>query len=116
MKLRVGGLLAAAFVLGALAISSAFGGRAATPTVKVAGTKVGKVIVDGNGRTLYYCTCDTSVIECTTPNSGCPSLWPPLFVSEGQSTASSGLRQLPSDLVGHDVPGPLVVRFDRCAV
>src|SRR5271169_411644 len=26
------------------------------------------------------------------------------------------LRQLPGDLVGHDVPGPLVVRFDRYGV
>ena len=49
------------------------------------------MLVDAKGRTLYYCTCDTSVIECTTPNSGCPSVWSRLLVT-GKPTAGAGVN------------------------
>jgi len=91
MKLKLGGLLAAALAIGVLAISSAYGAHITTPTVMVKSTTIGKVLVDGKGRTLYYCTCDTSVIECTTPNSNCPSVWPPLLVA-GKPVAGAGVN------------------------
>lgn len=112
MTLRLGGFLAAALVFGALAISSAFGERTATPTVKVGSTKVGKVIVDGQGRTLYFCTCDTSVIECTTPNSGCPSLWPPLLV-KGKPIAGAGVKPSLLGTVHRKQPSGIQVTYNH---
>jgi predicted lipoprotein with Yx(FWY)xxD motif len=58
--------------------------------VKVATTKIGKILVDAQGRTLYYFVQDTSVIECTK-SSGCASLWPPLFVT-GKPVAGPGIN------------------------
>jgi predicted lipoprotein with Yx(FWY)xxD motif len=109
---KVSGLLATALVLGALVVPNAFGQRAATTTVKVASTKIGKVLVDGKGRTLYFCTCDTSVIACTTPNSGCPSLWPPLFVT-GRPVAGPGVNPKLLGTVHRKQPAGIQVTYNH---
>jgi predicted lipoprotein with Yx(FWY)xxD motif len=112
MNLRVGGFLAAALVLGAPAVSNAFGEGAATPTVKVASTKIGKVLVDGKGRTLYFCTCDTSVIQCTSPNAGCPTLWPPLLVT-GKPVAGPGVKASLLGTVHRKQPSGIQVTYNH---
>jgi predicted lipoprotein with Yx(FWY)xxD motif len=78
-------------VSAALTVSTATAHRTSVPTVKVAHTKIGTILVDSHGRSLYFCTCDTSVIECTTPNSGCPTLWPPLLIT-GTPVAGPGIN------------------------
>jgi predicted lipoprotein with Yx(FWY)xxD motif len=51
---------------------------------------VGKVIVDGRGRTVYILTSgDHANVSCTDGN-GCTKLWPDLPLSGGASAASAG--------------------------
>jgi predicted lipoprotein with Yx(FWY)xxD motif len=99
-------------MVGALSISSAFGTPTGGPTVKVRSTAIGKVLVNAQGRTLYYCTCDTSVIECTTPNSGCPTLWPPLFVT-GKPIAGPGVNPKLLGTVHRKQPSGVQVTYDH---
>jgi predicted lipoprotein with Yx(FWY)xxD motif len=49
----------------------------ATPTLKVADTQYGKILVDGNGATLYQRDNDTpTTVTCT---GNCATIWPPLI-------------------------------------
>jgi len=64
--------------------SAAAGGSA---TVNTATTKLGSVLVDAQGRTLYHLAPETtSHIVCT---GGCTSTWPPLLV-EGTAKPTAG--------------------------
>lgn len=47
------------------------------PTVKVADSGLGEILVDGKGNTLYVFDLDTSIDE-TKCGAGCDSTWPPL--------------------------------------
>ncbi|MBE8470655.1 COG4315 family predicted lipoprotein [Streptomyces justiciae] len=58
-----------------------------TSTVKVSDSRLGDILVDGGGRTLYLFTADgknTNSMKCDT---ACLKLWPPL---EGKPKAGSG--------------------------
>src|SRR2546427_13082841 len=59
-------------------------------TVHTAGSSLGKILVDANGRTLYVFDKDTGgTIACT---DACTGTWPPLTTSGPQaSPAMSGL-------------------------
>ncbi len=61
----------------------------ANVTVAIATTKLGKVLVDRNGMTLYTSAGDTSpgTSSCT---GQCAAVWPPLAVS-GTATYGTGL-------------------------
>jgi predicted lipoprotein with Yx(FWY)xxD motif len=61
----------------------------AGPLVKVATVpKVGEVLVDARGYTLYHLTKETpSHLVCT---GGCTSIWPPLLVPAGVATPTGG--------------------------
>jgi predicted lipoprotein with Yx(FWY)xxD motif len=61
----------------------------ATPTVALAPSKFGKILVGPNGRTLYDFVADKAM--ASTCYGACASLWPPLTVS-GAPTAGPGLR------------------------
>ena len=60
-----------------------------TPTVELASSKFGKILVDSQGRTLYDFVADKSTMS--TCYGACASLWPPLTVS-GAPKAGSGVR------------------------
>ena len=57
-------------------------------SVALASTKLGKVLVDGNGRTLYLFEADKGTMsKC---DGTCASAWPPLTTS-GKPTAGAGV-------------------------
>jgi predicted lipoprotein with Yx(FWY)xxD motif len=57
-------------------------------TVGLASTKLGQILVDSHGRTLYLFEKDTGT--ASTCYSACASVWPPLTTS-GTPTAGPGL-------------------------
>jgi predicted lipoprotein with Yx(FWY)xxD motif len=61
---------------------------AETGDVRVAQTKLGKVLVDAEGRTLYLFTKDTSTTQACTGT--CAQAWPPLTAT-GTPTAGPGV-------------------------
>ena len=60
-----------------------------TPTVELASSKFGKILVDSHGRTLYDFVADKTTMS--TCYGGCASLWPPLTVS-GAPKVGPGLH------------------------
>jgi predicted lipoprotein with Yx(FWY)xxD motif len=68
----------------AKAPSSSGGGA----SVKLASTKLGKVLVDSQGRTLYLFEADKGTMSAC--GGACASVWPPLTTT-GKPTAGPGL-------------------------
>jgi len=68
---------------------SSSGSTATKPTVATASTKLGTVLVDSNGMTLYTSSGDTTpgTSSCT---GSCATIWPPLTVT-GTPTYAPGL-------------------------
>jgi predicted lipoprotein with Yx(FWY)xxD motif len=72
--------------------------RAAAPkaaagvTVKVATTKLGRILTDGNGRTLYLFEKDKG--QASSCSGACAGIWPPLTAATGVA----GPGALASDL------------------
>jgi predicted lipoprotein with Yx(FWY)xxD motif len=64
------------------------------PTVRVARTRLGKVLVDSRGRTLYLFTKDSGTRSACS--GACATAWPPLRAS-GKPTVSGGAK---ASLVG----------------
>jgi predicted lipoprotein with Yx(FWY)xxD motif len=64
------------------------GSTAAAPTLALRQTKLGRVLVDAQGRTLYLFREDTS--SASTCYGGCARVWPPAIV-EGRPRAAAGL-------------------------
>lgn len=98
LVLSLGGLLLAACGGGGSSVSSKPSTNATTPTttakattgtVNVADSKLGKILVDANGRTLYAFDHDTATTSACTVANGCAGLWPPLMTS--MPTAGSGV-------------------------
>ena len=80
---KMAGVLATALVAGALAIfaSSPLVAADSTPTIAVAtDAKLGKILVDGKGMTLYMYTKDTK--DTSNCYGGCAAAWPPLLVTD----------------------------------
>jgi predicted lipoprotein with Yx(FWY)xxD motif len=63
---------------------------ATSGTVDVANSKLGKILVDANGRTLYAFDHDTPTMSACTTANGCAGLWPPLM-GTGQPTGGTGV-------------------------
>lgn len=57
-------------------------------SVALASSKLGKILVDGEGRTLYLFQADTGT--ASTCNGACASAWPPLTTA-GQPIAGPGV-------------------------
>ncbi len=76
---------------GASGDAKAAAGKAgsASPTVALAPSRFGQILVDGHGRTLYDFKADKTT--ASTCYGACASLWPPLTVS-GVPKAGAGLR------------------------
>ncbi len=78
-------------VSGFLAASSVAGNTRANSTVSLAKTKLGMILVNSRGHTLYLFAKDR---KGTSACSGsCARFWPPL-VSSGKPTAGSGVKPL----------------------
>ena len=76
-------------VSGFLAASSVAGNARANSTVSLAKTKLGMILVNSRGHTLYLFAKDR---KGTSACSGsCARFWPPL-VSSGKPTAGSGVK------------------------
>jgi predicted lipoprotein with Yx(FWY)xxD motif len=71
-------------------ISAGFAAGAA-PTVRVGSTRIGTVVVDSTGRTLYTYDLDHRGSGTSACNAGCAQAWPPDLVS-GQPTVGTGVR------------------------
>jgi predicted lipoprotein with Yx(FWY)xxD motif len=84
------GLLAVAGTAGLLAAGSAAKGATQTNgTVSLRSTKLGKVVVNSHGRTLYLFTKDKS--SHSTCVGQCEAFWPPL-VAKSKPTAGTGVN------------------------
>jgi predicted lipoprotein with Yx(FWY)xxD motif len=85
------GALAATLSL-AVGLSSALGANhpaASGAKVAVAGTGLGRVLVDGRGRTLYLFEKDKHGMSACSGK--CAAFWPPLFAS-GKPRATAGAK------------------------
>jgi predicted lipoprotein with Yx(FWY)xxD motif len=58
-------------------------------TIKLAATKLGTVVVDSSGMTLYELDRDTATMPTCT--GACNALWPPVVASGPSPVAGSGL-------------------------
>jgi predicted lipoprotein with Yx(FWY)xxD motif len=74
-------------VAGLLALPGA--AAAQTATVKVAPSSLGRILVDGHGKTLYVWAHDKG--RKSTCNGACATAWPPL-VTSGKPKAGAGAR------------------------
>jgi predicted lipoprotein with Yx(FWY)xxD motif len=61
--------------------------KTATGTVSTRQTKLGRILVDANGRTLYLFEKDKGATS--TCNGACASIWPPL--TAGEAKAGTGV-------------------------
>ncbi len=97
-------LLAAATALGVLGASGAAAGPSVLIAVKVSTKtlpKLGAVLVNARGRTLYMFVPDKrSRVTCVRT---CAAVWPPLKLAKGQKTVATG--QAKQSLLGSD-PNP----------
>ena len=82
-------LTAALGVSGFLAASSVAGNARASATVSLAKTKLGMVLVNSRGHTLYLFAKDKNGTSACSAN--CARFWPPLL-SSGKPTAGSGVK------------------------
>ena len=89
-------LVALAVVVAGCGGGSGYGGSASArppasgsgASVKLASTKLGKVLVDAKGRTLYLFEADKGPMS--TCDGACATVWPPLEAA-GKPTAGAGL-------------------------
>jgi predicted lipoprotein with Yx(FWY)xxD motif len=73
---------------GSSATASAPAGASGAAAVDLASSKLGKILVDSTGRTLYLFKADTGM--ASTCDGACASAWPPLTTA-GQPTAGAGV-------------------------
>jgi predicted lipoprotein with Yx(FWY)xxD motif len=86
-------VLAALVIAGALAATTAVASTDKSSSISLRTTKVGKVLVAANGRTLYLFTADMG--KRSACYGQCASYWPPLIGAT--PTAGTGLK---ASLVG----------------
>ena len=90
------GLVALAIVVAGCGGGSTYGGSSSSSapapssssSVKLASTKLGKVLVDAQGRTLYLFEADKGLMSACA--GGCANVWPPLTTT-GKPTAGTGI-------------------------
>jgi predicted lipoprotein with Yx(FWY)xxD motif len=82
-------ILLAAAPASSYGASDTSGMQTARPTVAIASSPLGKILVDGKGRTLYDFPPDKSM--ASTCYGACAALWPPLITSS-KPVAGKGVR------------------------
>lgn len=100
-------------IVGAMAASAASAHPRGVPaTVKTAKTRLGMILVDARGRTLYLFTLDTKhLITCQTGYSNCPGTWPPYFTT-GKPKAGTGVNAALLGTVRRTRPAGLQVTYN----
>src|ERR1700694_3107203 len=78
--------LATAVVFVLVLMHATTAGAKPRPTVKLAQTSLGKILVSSSGRTLYAFTRDGRNIDRCMSISGCSGVWP-LYTSAKKPTA-----------------------------
>src|ERR1700679_613550 len=84
----------AAVVLASAAVartSTPVAGVAASPTIKLASTQLGKIIETGSGFTVYEFTADGHNKDVCQTRQGCTGTWPPLTTTT-KPTAGPGVN------------------------
>lgn len=66
--------------------------QAASPTVKVASTRVGKILETSSGDTLYTFAKDSKNTNKCAAISGCTALWP-MLTAAGKPVAGPGVKR-----------------------
>jgi predicted lipoprotein with Yx(FWY)xxD motif len=79
-KKTLSAVAALALVFGVIAVSAPSATHQTT-TVKVAKSKLGTILVDSHGRTLYLYTLDTNGSSSCTNVDRCYRTWPPLMAT-----------------------------------
>jgi predicted lipoprotein with Yx(FWY)xxD motif len=92
-KTKLAVLVTLVAAVGVLAASAAIASTNTSSSISLRTTKVGKVLVAANGRTLYLFTADKG--KKSACYGQCASYWPPLIAQK--PTAGAGLR---SSLLG----------------
>jgi predicted lipoprotein with Yx(FWY)xxD motif len=91
-RLLFAGVLVAAVSWAAIASARPPVGHVAqTSTIELRETKLGKIITNSSGFTLFRFTKDAKNKDNCVGISGCPEVWPPLTVT-GTPTAGPGLK------------------------
>jgi predicted lipoprotein with Yx(FWY)xxD motif len=83
--------LAAAAALAIALMHAPSAGASTRPTVKLAQSSLGKILVNGRGRTLYAFTRDGRNTDRCMKISGCTSVWP-LLTSATKPTGGPGVK------------------------
>ena len=89
IKLAVGVIAAAAFTSIAATYASAHGTTARGTTVKIAKSRLGRILVDTRGITLYDFVADKH--GRSSCYGACATYWPPLL-TKGKPHAGTGVR------------------------
>jgi predicted lipoprotein with Yx(FWY)xxD motif len=89
LVLTIGAVAAALSLTLGLSVASASSSSASGTKVAVAGSKLGRILVDGRGRTLYLFAKDTNGKSACS--GACAVYWPPLIAS-GKLHAVAGAR------------------------
>src|SRR5215470_5038147 len=90
LLLTIAALVAVSALAVGLASASASDSKAGSKTtVAVAGSQLGRILVDGHGRTLYLFAKDKHGMS--TCSGACAAFWPPLLAS-GKPLAKSGAK------------------------
>jgi len=79
--------------------------------VKTAPSRLGPILVDGNGRTLYLWTSDPANRSSCLSDFGCPTYWPPLLTA-GKPRAGSGVNAHLLGVIHRSKPAGLQVTYN----
>ena len=107
------GLVACSLMVStALAKHDGTAARAASQvTVKTAQSRLGRILVDARGHTLYLWSSDPANRSSCTSDFGCPTYWPPLLTS-GKPHAGSGVDASLLGTIRRTKPAGLQVTYN----
>lgn len=76
----------------AFAAASAMAASTHVPTIQVRSTALGKIVVNGRGRTAYEFTRDRRNRDSCATVPGCLAVWPPVTV-KGNAVVGPGIKR-----------------------
>jgi len=79
--------------------------------VKTAPSRLGRILVDAHGRTLYLWTSDRANRSSCLSDFGCPTYWPPLLTA-GKPRAGSGVNARLLGTIHRTRPAGLQVTYN----
>jgi len=101
---RIVGVLAAVAAVAAGTQASVAAASGGTAKLQLRMTRVGTILVNGQGRTIYVFTKDRRNRDACISIPGCRSVWPPLTTT-GKAVAGKGVRAglIGTLTIGHGV-------------